>query len=237
VLNAFYREQLPTVTLSGHPCPQECQEALPSASGGASTGTSGCAAPAGAFFDAVPGHTISGWPMTGNYVDLNDYPPGASVTVEVRDASGGLVIDQASGVIGPDGYARLVLSVDLEAGHHVTVIDVATGTSRETTVALFDYTLLSQADDVVEGVAPPGAAVTVFMLDDPAADSIHGNTVLAQFTVTADGSGVWTLNTAGAFDIADDGASGPGSGFQTDMVAARTPDCDGDTTLLFCPFC
>lgn len=142
--------------------------------------------------------------MTDDNVGGNSFAPNATVTVTVDGTPRGSAETDQYGNFWTD-----TLGVDLVPGSVVVATDGST--SKELTLVTLTIDTVDPATDVMSGTAPPGAVVNVHV------DGGMDNGGDAE--VTADGSGHWSADFTGTFDV-------PAIWF----VGASVGDGDGDRT-------
>jgi len=133
-----------------------------------------------------------GWNTTSGSVAGHSFAPNASVDVVVRDAPDGAIVFETTMGTDATGYFWGYGPVDLVPGMEVTVTD---GTARKVLV-LTALTIehVDFAADTVRGIAPPEADVWVQV-------GWPHHATWSDLTVTADGSGAWSADFTGDFNI------------------------------------
>jgi uncharacterized repeat protein (TIGR01451 family) len=133
--------------------------------------------------------------ITDDFIGGEGFEQNATVTVEVRDGPGGALLFSAT--VPTDGGGSFGLCCgpevglpDLVPGMEITVSD---GSSTKV-LALVSVTIdvLDPATDVVSGTAPANATLFVGV-NNPSGE--------AGLNTTADGSGNWSVDFTGSFDI------------------------------------
>ena len=150
--------------------------------------------------------------VANDWIGGNWFAPDANVTVTIYDEPGGAELYTGTAptdawgnfAVGPDEHGR-----NLAEGMYVTVDDGAT--AKDVALVHLTIDVVDVDADVVSGTAPGGAMVGVGASDNA------GNG--AWRSVTADGSGQWSADFTGEFDV--DAGSG---------VNAGVNDDDGDAT-------
>ncbi|MGD1993858.1 MAG: peptide ABC transporter substrate-binding protein, partial [Anaerolineae bacterium] len=162
----------------------------------------------------VPRPYLEAW-AENDRIEGADWPDGTAVTLSIDDPNNGAGVDftdTQTAYVPPWDPSRTRVDFDLwdrfdlEPGHIVTVSDGATTKTHVVTPLT-----IGGADpdtDVVWGTATPEGEVRIW---------IHNTG--SDFTATADGSGNWSIDLSGLFDLA------PG----TEMGVQESDD-DGDAT-------
>jgi uncharacterized repeat protein (TIGR01451 family) len=159
-----------------------------------------------------PPATISG-DLSCNSVNGNGFAPNSSVSVVVKDAPGGATVYSNTSV-PTDGTGNFNLfcgfGPDLTPGMEITV----TSGPETKVLVLADLTIdvVDPPTDVVSGTAPANSSLFVGVNNPPGPGGAGQNT-------TADGTGNWTVDFTGVFDIT--GGT---------HANASVPDADGDNT-------
>jgi parallel beta-helix repeat protein len=151
----------------------------------------------------------------GDFVDGFGFSGDTTVSIVITDGTGTPLFSGGAAVDETETHFSVFPEVDIQPGHVVTVTGDDSGVVKTLEVATLTFDVFDVAADVMAGTADPGGDVRV-----NGGDESGGFELFA----VADGSGNWTADLSGEFDLT----------FDT-WTEAAVDDNDGDATIAWPP--